>query len=70
MTISYRILKTSGDARIEFEGYAYAEDELHEAIWLHNIELRGGLSKREQKESRRLIAQYEALLSALRRAGE
>lgn len=69
MTISYRILQTAGDARIEFEGYAYAEDELHEAIWLHNIELRGGLNKRERKESLQRIAQYEELLSALRSAG-
>ena len=70
MTLSYRILKTGGDARIDFEGYAYAADELHEAIWLVNIELRGCyLSKRERKESLQRIAQYEELLSALRSAG-
>ena len=40
MTISYRILQTAGDNRIEFCGQIYAEDELHEAIWLVNRELR------------------------------
>ena len=69
MTISYRILQRAGEPRIEFEGYAYAADELHEAIWLHNIEIRGGLPKREVRESKRQIAQFETLLSALRGAG-
>lgn len=69
MTISYRILQTGHEPRIAFEGYAYAEDELHEAIWLHTIELRAGLPMRERKESKRQIARFEALLSALRGAG-
>ena len=69
MTMSYRILQTAGEPRIAFEGHAFAADELHEAIWLHTIEIRGGLSKREMKESKRQIAQFEALLSALRSAG-
>lgn len=70
MTTSYRILKPSYDMRIDFEGYAYAADELHEEIWLLNIELRGCyLNKRERKDSLKRIAQYEELLSALRSAG-
>ena len=48
MTIAYRILKTAGENRIEFDGQIYAEDELHEAIWLVNMELRNGLPKRER----------------------
>ena len=69
MTKAYRILNNSGEIHIEFAGRAFAEDELREALWLVNIELRAGLPRREQIEARRQIAQYEALLSALRRAG-
>ena len=65
MTKAYRIQNN----RIEFSGQSFAEDELHEAIWLVNIELRAGLPKGEQIEARQRIKQYEAMLSALRGAG-
>lgn len=55
------------DIRIEYRGHLYAADELREAIWLVNIELRNGLPKRERVEAERQIAQYEALLDALRK---
>lgn len=69
MTKAYRIINTSNEPRIEFDGQSFAADELHEAIWLVNIELRGGLPKGEQIEARQQIAHYEAMLSALRGAG-
>jgi len=69
MTISYRILQTAGDNRIEFCGQTYAEDELQEAIWLVNRELRAGLPRRERIEAQQQITQYEAMLDALRSAG-
>ncbi len=68
MTNSYRILKNAGDIRIDYQGQFYAEDELHEAIWLVNIELRGGLPKREQIEAKRRIAQFKNLLKSLQEA--
>ena len=69
MTIAHRILNNSGERRIESGGRVFAEDELSEALWLVNIELRAGLPRREQIEAKRQIAQYEALLSTLRSAG-
>ena len=69
MTISYRILPSAPFNRIECAGRIYSEDTLHEEIWLVNRELRAGLSKREQIEAQHQIAQYEAMLDALRRAG-
>ena len=69
MTISYRILQTAGDNRIEFRGQTYAADELHEAIWLVNMELRNGLPKRERIEAQHQITRYEAMLNALRSEG-
>jgi len=69
MTISHRIFQNTGDNRIECNGQIYAEDELHEAIWLVNRELRAGLPKRERIEAHHQITQYEAMLDALRRAG-
>ena len=69
MTISYRIFQTNGNNRIEFSGLLYAEDDLHEAIWLVNRELRAGLPKRERIEAQHQITQYETLLDALRNAG-
>ena len=70
MTISYRILPSFPFNRIECGGQIYNEDALHEEIWLVNRELRGAsLSKREQIEAQRQIAQYEAMLDALRSAG-
>jgi len=50
MTLSYRIFHTAGDNRIEFNGQIYAADDLHDAIWLVNRELRAGLPKRERIE--------------------
>jgi len=69
MTISYRIFQTTGDNRIECNGQIYAEDDLHEAIWLVNRELRTGLPKHERIEAQHQITQYEAMLDALRSAG-
>lgn len=68
MTNSYRIQKNAGDISIEYLGQIYAEDELCEALWLVNIELRNGLPKREQIEAKRQIAQFETLLNVLREA--
>ncbi|MDD4616740.1 MAG: hypothetical protein PHW76_06480 [Alphaproteobacteria bacterium] len=69
MTISHQIQNIAGVLRIEYQGHFYAEDELREAIWLVNIELRNGLPKREKIEAKRQIEQYERLLDALRSAG-
>ena len=71
MTNSYQVQHNAGDIRIEYLGQIYAEDELHEAIWLVNIELRNGLPKRERIEAKHQIAQFQTLLNALReeRAG-
>jgi len=69
MTISYRLLQTAGYTRIERGGQIYTEDQLHEDIWLLNMEIRAGLPKRERIEAHHQIAQYEAMLDALRRAG-
>lgn len=59
----------SADNRIEFAGQIYAEDELHEAIWLVNMELRNGLPTRERIKAQHQITQYQAMLDALQRAG-
>ena len=70
MTVSYRIRRNTGVLRIEYDGEIFAEDELHEAIWLVNRELRSlGLSRREQIEAKRQITQYGELLAALRSVG-
>jgi hypothetical protein len=70
MTASYRIFSNSHFPRIECEGQNFTEDELHETIWLINMELRSTrLSKREQAAAKRQIAQYGELLAALRSAG-
>jgi hypothetical protein len=69
MTISYRILPSAPFNRIEFNGQTYAEDQLHEEIWLVKRELRAGLPKRERIEAQHQITQYQALLDALRSAG-
>ena len=63
MTTASRSLSNS------VSGHALTEDELCEAIWLVNRELQAGLPKRERVEAKRQIAQYEAMLSALRSAG-
>jgi hypothetical protein len=69
MTTAYRVLNNSGEPRIEFNGQIFAEDELSEALWLVNIELRSGLPKCERIEAKRQVAQYEELLSVLRSTG-
>ena len=70
MTILYRILPTTPFNRIECGGQIYGLEDLCEAIWLINMELRGAyLSKRERIEAQRQITQYEAMLDALRSAG-
>ena len=70
MTISYRIINANHDTRIEFCGQIYGLEDLCEAIWLINMELRGAyLSKRERTKAHHQITQYEAMLDALRSAG-
>ena len=70
MTASYRILGNSLFPRIECEGQIFSEDELHETIWLTNMELRSSyMSKRERAAAKREISHYSALLAALRSAG-
>ena len=69
MTISYRLFQTNGDHRIEFNGQTYAEDQLHEEIWLVKRELRAGLPKRERIEAQHQITQYEAIARRLAERG-
>jgi len=69
MTISYRIINANHDPRIECRGQIYGLEDLCEAIWLNNMEIRAGLPKRERIEAQRQITQYEAMLDALRSAG-
>ena len=69
MNTSHQIQQIAGVLRIDYQGYFYAEDELHEALWLVNIELRNGLPKRERIEAECQIEQYEKLLTTLRSAG-
>ena len=45
MTAAHRILNNSGERRIECGGEVFAEDDLCEALWLVNIELRRRLAK-------------------------
>lgn len=69
MRNSSNIQKIKGVLRIEHQSQFYADDELCEAIWLVNIELRNGLPKKEQIEAKNQIAGYEKLLDTLRNAG-
>jgi hypothetical protein len=69
MTIQHQIQRIEDLNRIEHGGRFYAEDELCEALWLVNIELRAGLPKRERMNANRQVAQFEELLSTLRSAG-
>jgi hypothetical protein len=69
MTISYRILNMNGNAVAECGGQIYGLEDLCDAIWLTNKEIRGGLPKRERVQAQNQIAHYEAMLDALRRAG-
>ena len=68
MTVSYRILRNAKGLRIVSNGETFAEDELHEAIWLVNREIGAGLPRKEI-EAQRQIAHYDGLLAALRSAG-
>ena len=69
MTISYRIIINSNDfTTIECGGLVYGEEDLCDAIWLVQKELRGGLPKDEQIEAKRQIAHFQTLLDALRAA--
>jgi hypothetical protein len=70
MTASYRIFSNSHFPRIECEGQIFTEDELHETIWLMNMELRSCyMSKRERAAAKREISHHSTLLAALRSAG-
>jgi hypothetical protein len=69
MTVSYRILRNDKGLRIVSNGETFAEDELHEAIWLVNREISAGLPRKERIEAQRQIARYNELLAALRSAG-
>lgn len=69
MTIAYRVLNSSIENRIEFGGQIFGADQLCESMALINLELRRGLPRSEQIEAQHQIAQYEALLAALRGAG-
>jgi hypothetical protein len=70
MTISYRIINANHDPRIECRRQIYGLEDLCEAIWLINMELRGAyLSKRERTEAHHQVTQYQAMLDALRSAG-
>jgi hypothetical protein len=65
MSIPFQI---SGD-RITEGDETFAADELHEALWLVQIELRNGLPKRERELAQCQIVRFQALLDALRSAG-
>ncbi|PJR10241.1 hypothetical protein [Sinorhizobium meliloti] len=66
--MSTQIISTNDIIRVEFCGHLYAADELREAIWLTNIELRNGLPKRERLEAQQQIAGMELALQALTEA--
>ncbi|OHV80372.1 hypothetical protein [Ensifer sp. LCM 4579] len=63
--MSTQIISTNDIIRVEFCGQFYAEDELREAIWLTNIELRNGLPKRERVAAQQQIAGMTIALEAL-----
>ena len=69
MTISYRILHSYAYPVIECGGQIYGEEDLCDAIWLVQKELRHGLPKKEQIVARCQIAQFQAMLEALRAGG-
>ncbi|MET4735723.1 hypothetical protein ABIE64_004469 [Thalassospira sp. MBR-102] len=52
--------------RIAYKGHFYSEDELREAIWLVQIELRNGLPEDEKREAEQQITELHALLKSLR----
>jgi hypothetical protein len=51
---------------IAYQGHFYSEDELREALWLVQIELRNGLPEDEKREAEQQITELHALLKALR----
>ncbi|WP_417813022.1 hypothetical protein [Thalassospira alkalitolerans] len=51
--------------RIAYQGHFYSEDELREAIWLVQIELRNGLPEDEKREAERQISELISLLKSL-----
>ncbi|MER9580967.1 hypothetical protein [Mesorhizobium sp. M0276] len=63
--MSIQINSADDIIRVEFRGHFYAEDELREAIWLINIELRNGLPKNERVEAQKQTAEMELALEAL-----
>ncbi|MFA1677200.1 hypothetical protein ACDY97_31990 [Rhizobium mongolense] len=63
--MSIQITSANDIIRVEFRGHFYAHDELREAIWLSNIELRNGLPKDERIEAQQQIAEMEIALEAL-----
>jgi len=52
--------------RIAYLGHFYSEDELREALWLVQIELRNGLPADEKREAEEQITALNALLKSLR----
>ena len=51
---------------IAYQGHFYSEDELREALWLVQIELRNGLPKDEKREAEQQILELNGLLKCLR----
>ena len=52
--------------RIVYQGHFYSEDELREALWLVQIELRNGLPEDEKREAEQQVFELTSLLKALR----
>ena len=69
MPTAFILSRNGSDNIVAYCDCEYAEEDLCEALWLVNMELRAGLPRRERIEARRQIAHYESLLSALRSAG-
>ncbi|MFC0808992.1 hypothetical protein ACFHWW_26725 [Ensifer sp. P24N7] len=63
--MSIQITSANDITRVELRGHSYAADELREAIWLSNMELRNGLPKRERIEAQQQLAEMEIALEAL-----
>lgn len=51
---------------IAYQGHFYSEDELHEALWLVQIELRNGLPADEKRDAEEQIIELNGLLKSLR----
>ncbi|WP_022730093.1 hypothetical protein [Thalassospira lucentensis] len=52
--------------RIAYQGHLYSEDELREALWLVQVELRNGLPADEKREAEQQILELNGLLKSLR----